>query len=644
VNFEPKPINIYRLPMDALYDRLLELVPKSVSTLDSSTSASAEKLRRTVICSSRIVTLFSYVSSLPEDSLVHFGSADRLQNVFHPPDHGSFPGSSQFSQNTAFVVTFLMDNPDVFAESILSQSASPDFDYLVCSCLPSIFCYFCTDETLSQAFQFYSKIAELADPNLCIRIFTPFFNSPPTFRFLEHALDRFFRTFLYNHLVSPAKDYASEVAMHGSFLLDCFVRSISLLPDQHLQLLRIIWNKPWRSDQFANLFLVRFLWPSTLNWLKCSPFADCSRDLERVIVGIGSQKESLRQFYRVLLKAHSTFTLPRMFNGFDLFYVSYYFCVHDIQLLVKVLESQKVLPRGVSVHEFFEIDKSHFFCYYWCLVFPKRTPPAKPRLEHFLFDTEVDVDSLPPSDRQVEHGGKMVSMKDGLHHALKRARTFEAFLEKARQYSMMTQWATLVVSRVNQLSVRVIEYFRTGPQQSLSHELWQWMQFDRIDNDLLTPHMRELGEFADGWNALMKTYNGVDIATLVTHHECAVSRMWESIRMFRCLEKITPKNRFPLMMAGLTHFHLVVDRLGMGLPLFGSILQQLPANLVLVSFVLFNATLARDNDFMSGRERSVWLRFEAAVYYVLRENPVLTRQIVSKIDEIADHFAKKVKA
>jgi hypothetical protein len=238
----------------------------------------------------------------------------------------------------------------------------------------------------------------------------------------------------------------------------------------------------------------------------------------------------------------------------------------------------------------------------------------------------------------------MVSMKDGLQHILKRARTFETFLEKARQSSMMTQWATLVVSRVNHLSVRVIDYFRNGPQQSVSHELWQCMQFDRLDDDLLTPHMRELGDFAEGWNAVMKTYNGVDIATLVTHHECAVSRMWEGIRMFRCIEKIPPKNRFPLMMAGLTHFHLVVDRLGMGLPLFGSILQQLPGSLVLVSFVLFNATLARDSNFMSDRERSVWLRFEAAIYYVLRENPVLTCQIVSKIDEIADHFTKKVKA
>jgi len=141
---------------------------------------------------SRICSLYSYLSGISDQSLIYFPPREKLDNLFYPQTQGTFSRLTQFSQNSSFLVDFLISDLKTFAQCVIGRSSCPDFEHIVHAVIPSIFGYFSCLEHLKNAFLFYESVVELAPPQLAVQIIEPFFNSVCTFRFLEHALDNFF--------------------------------------------------------------------------------------------------------------------------------------------------------------------------------------------------------------------------------------------------------------------------------------------------------------------------------------------------------------------------------------------------------------------------------------------------------------------
>jgi hypothetical protein len=467
------------------------------------------------------------------------------------------------------------------------------------------------------ASQFYTEIAELTSPENCVKIIEPFFNSPTTFRFLEHCFDRFFRAFLFHH--TAAKDEGSEITTHGAFLLDCVTRSISLLPVQHLELLRHLKRKGWSSEAFADLVLVRFLWPATLTWLQSSPFSEYTGYMQKVLSGIASQKDLLGQFYRQLFRATSSYEIPKMFISFDLCFLLYHVCVHDIHLVVRALHSYKILPRGVSLQEFMELPRAYQFNWLWLQVYPKYWTQNKSVFHPLIFGNHSDFSA----------------------DLLRIANAFECFLEHSRYSSRLSEWYHLIQDELDISSLRCDDFLRANPRFAASHKLSQRIVLCALDDAFLVPHTRELAEYADEWNIAVRGWQGVDLAALVADHGCAISRLWECIRTVRCLETVPVWERFPILLTVLLQVSVVLEKMPAPKETFGTVVKEMPGKVVIVSFIVFNGTVARQSGFFTDEERTVWLTFETIIYSMLKDQPVFTCQITSKIDDIAFHFENR---
>jgi hypothetical protein len=249
-------------------------------------------------------------------------------------------------------VIYLLEFPKMFASAIVHRSRSPELNLIIHTSLLAIFGFFSSDEQLDNAFHFYQHVSDFAKPDVAVRIIEPFFNSPATFRFLEFALDRFFRDFMLDFAVTPEHERMVLIPLHGGSLLQCFVQAVPLLPRQHLNLLKYLHSKRFPNQTLADLFLVRFLWPAAANWLRSIGGDEQMAFLDKVLVSIGEQKQLIKKLWPIVFHAISLFEVPQLFQAFNQYDLLYYLSVNDVILIAKLLDGQRLLPKSITLAEF----------------------------------------------------------------------------------------------------------------------------------------------------------------------------------------------------------------------------------------------------------------------------------------------------
>jgi hypothetical protein len=298
-----------------------------------------------------------------------------------------------------------------------------------------------------------------------------------------------------------------------------------------------------------------------------------------------------------------------MFISFDLCFLLYYACLHDVHLIVRALHHQKLLPRGVSLQEFLDVDRCYHFHWLWLQVYPKRFAESRPPFSPLIFASSS---------------------------------AFESFLEHSRHFRRLSEWCDLVGDALDVASARCDDFLAAHPHFAASHRLAQRALLRGVDDAFLAGHTRELAECADEWDAAARAgAAGVDLAALVADHGCAVSRLSEAVRTARALEAAPVWRRFHALFAVLAQVAVVIARMRAPKETFATVLSEMPGCVVLVSFVVFNATVARESEFFTDAERVLWCTFEAAVYSTLKCEPVLTCKIASMIDDIAFRFSNR---
>jgi hypothetical protein len=139
-----------------------------------------------------------------------------------------------------------------------------DFEHIMRSVLPSVFRFSASDVYFSHATPFYAAVATTAPPALAVAVLDPFFTGAPTGRFLEVALDHFFKVLLFECSLAPP----ALVAHLAAFCAECFARAARLPPGAHRLVLCALHDP--RLPAFRELAIARFLWPATLARLRTS--------------------------------------------------------------------------------------------------------------------------------------------------------------------------------------------------------------------------------------------------------------------------------------------------------------------------------------------------------------------------------------
>jgi hypothetical protein len=151
----------------------------------------------------------------------------------------------------------LIDHFPLFARAIAHSDKSSGFEFIGRSSVPAFFAFFSSAGQLDLAQRFYEEVANVASPPLAVEIIQAFFQSVGPFRFLEHALDRFTRTFVLDCLCTSER--TSLIEAHGATLIQCFIDALPLVPRQHLALLHHLRAKKGPKEGLTDLALCRFL-------------------------------------------------------------------------------------------------------------------------------------------------------------------------------------------------------------------------------------------------------------------------------------------------------------------------------------------------------------------------------------------------
>jgi hypothetical protein len=528
------------------------------------------------------------------------------------------------------MLSSLLDSPRFFAQCILTRQDYSDFEHIIRCIVPSVFGFFSSEEHLTHALAFYSHLVEQAKPQLAVLILRPFFHSAATFRFLEFALDDFFKTFLFDYTTTPEENRATLVPAQGATLIQCFINAAPLLPEPHLRILRQLKNKSWPSQYFADLVLVKWLWPVTWIWMKASPCANESQYLAKVLTAVGCQKQLIRRLYRALFSARSVHTIPALFKSIDTNYLTFYLCVNDICLLARLLEDQGLLPCGLTLNDFLEVDVNYQYYWFCCQVFPRAWIPLESPKYRLVF---------PDSLNALQPGAP-----SSFQELVKLANCFEIFMDESRKAENLRQWSELISTNVTLLMTSDLQYLMAHPEIPVSRGLRQLMTLSCFDETTFGMHYNEIVQYGRRWDRLVaSSADERELKRRIDDYEAIRRCIWGGIRLIRSTKKVKLPRRFQLLMTAMTQFDAILQRPEFGMPLLSLILRHLPGQSVIVPFVIFNGAIAHEADFMSEEERRIWIKLETCLLTILKDDPDLLAMIGRKQIELQTLTGKQMR-
>jgi hypothetical protein len=587
--------------MKQLAERLTALVPKNSPRLLSDLSHECNHRRYSIITRCRFITLYPYLWNPPQPCLSFFPSKDSRSFLFRPPDP-TFFGVSQLSQNCSLVISHLIDHPLILARIVIERSAYVDFEHIIRSVLPSFFGFFASDEHLSHAIAFYSEVVRLATPQLIVSILDPLFNSAPTVRFLEVALDDFFTPFLLECSIASTRDLEPLAASHGSFLVDCFTRAAPLLPSGHRSLLCLLRDRRFPGLEFRELVLKRFLWAAAFARLRASAAAREVRYLQMVLLSIVRQKQILKKLFQGILECHTSFHLPCLFGSFDESFLIYYLCVNDACLLARLLDQAGELPAGLRLADFLDIDGAFKYWSFWCQVFPRRTLPAQTMVLRLVFPAKLN------------------GLKTRFPDLLQLADQFETLMEERRKAAEAIEWRRLLAAHAELLMGGEIGWLRKHQELRVPRRVRQKIEIGMIGGVIVNdPEVRRLSE---RWDAFVGQRNSLPSG--VSH------RVWGALRIARAAGCAQLEDAFPLLLNAVKQLRTIAETAGGGEPMISAMLRMIPGNAIVAPFVIINAAVAHIPGFMSDLDQRCWVTLERCFLAVLCEDGKLLKDVITK--------------
>jgi hypothetical protein len=496
--------------------------------------------------------------------------------------------------------------------------------------IPSLFGYFSCEEQLTNALNFYVQVSQFASPEVCVCVLQPFFRSGPTWRFLEHAFDQFFRGFFLDLDVTPERERSSLIPIHAGNLLQCFTVAIPLLPRQHLQLFRELRAAKFPTESFSELILTRFLWPAARNYLRASTRGDCLKLFERILGVISGQTASLKTFYGALFRAESLNEGTKIFKAFGHSYLLYFLSVNDVLVLSRICDQQGALPRGISLADFGDRDARAGSNCFWCQVFPRVLPRQPKGISPLIFTEELE---------QVGEDDDRSKLLRGMNGLIRLAKTFEQFLDHRWKLQRLRQWLDVLQTQITQLMVVHFDDIKGDSQIQFPREIQQMIDISSLDREIVSRYIKQIGELGDEWEQVVATYrDGKEMRRLLAGRYAAYDWVWRGIRVIMCNRDGPLQKIFPPLIRSFVQFQAIAMELDLGITLLRNIVGQLPADVILAPFLILNATVAQNLGFMKQTQRLAWLALQSCVLDMMKDHTELLSRVVAITEAIGkDH-------
>jgi hypothetical protein len=304
--------------------------------------------------------------------------------------------------------------------------------------------------------------------------------------------------------------------------------------------------------------------------------------------------------------------------------------VHDVLLIATMLDDQGLLPPSVTLAEFTDVDRIYNYHWFWCPVFPRFVEPFDSIDEHVIFSDLNGFDS-----RALRGGGS--PMRSGAQPGLqiaKRAVSFEYFLDQQRKLNDLRSWSLLIKTQASQLMTLCVDFLRQHPAIRVPREVFQVIRLTGIEAELVA-QARQMKEFVPAWDRICEKYqDDRALKELLAHRASTKNLVWQGIRTVKCLVDAPLPRSFGVLLHTLMQFQEIAQELDLGKTLLCRILGQFPGEVIFMTCVVFNGTVAREGGFMSYTENLAWCTIVACILEMLKDNLSLLHQVVSVTEDL----------
>jgi len=234
----------------------------------------------------------------------------------------------EFVRLVGFLIPFIYDNLDRFAEAMRAAHGSPFFDFRVFSVVATIFGHFASVEHVDYASAFYLTVMRTSGSELILSVIAPFLCGLPSFRSIEAVMDKVVRT------IGPDDRVLDPAAVNSArrkctlVIAKAIVENLECLPDGVLGLLKeaLKWLRQYILDMLPTSFVI----PEGLTWMRAflyirmaDFFAASCREL------MSNAKQITRIVNAVFLDA-ALYRVPSLYTAFDQRFLGFGVTVADI--------------------------------------------------------------------------------------------------------------------------------------------------------------------------------------------------------------------------------------------------------------------------------------------------------------------------
>lgn len=575
----------------------------TAESLCSSALRNASVERQRILEKVRQTTLLRYYT---KNNVVI--NKELFEKIFKPKDGSIQRGFSHHVQNCAFLSCFLQDRPEILADVILKNFNSPNFSYYVSVLVPSLFCYFSSEEQLQTAQIFYLNIIEKGKPEAVAKVLQPLFTSDIMFRFKESVINEFFPLFLsaVNQTHNPLND--NLIKTFAELLLNICVAKSTLIPIQLHHLWISILERNWSKREVNMILIGKLIIPQIVNMI---PTNIHNEILLPIIKAIPKCSKEINKLSQALASEKVAFTIPSMYSIFGEKSVQLFLNVKDIIDLAKMLDKNKMLPDSVTYQEFTEIPKKFYDYTVLSLIFPRKRTNIKKDTGESIFNKENSLED--PIER-------FLSMQ----FIIKEMKTYEKIVDSSVRFESQSFFAKAVApgSIPADTFYSLFDSYSIFLGTELRKEFFLTMlsEFLRIQDSSVYAHLETLDRM---WNSSLALNVQPDYVKIFGNfgerQKCAFDY---SIKQMSSFSGAPLYTKYCVLMKVATAFKNISDDFDGNKIIFPLLVRG--ASKFLASFVVISIAMknSRFNNIQSP-ESSAWLWLEGEVTECLVSEPEL---------------------
>lgn len=296
----------------------------------------------------------------------------RNSRLLNPFVLRSFVGITSLAQGASEMIGYLIENPSILSQIIFSIESENLFNHVAFSVIPSLFNYFSCQEMVKFALNFYIHASETPNFQRMMKLLVPFLNSGITAPFINSTMHKFFALFTPDLQIIDGSAYNLILSEYAATFIRYCTESLFLMPNEVIQLLKILLEKGCDIECMHELFFENFIFLQARAWSHKLIIKEKCKFFDAILNFVKSCSVELKFFMeRIASIEYGSFFIPKFNSGFDKEPFEHFVCVNDICILAALLNRNKLFPIGLTINDFKDFNPKKKLCWFWVDVYIK---------------------------------------------------------------------------------------------------------------------------------------------------------------------------------------------------------------------------------------------------------------------------------